>query len=84
MERQMASLLYTCPETRQQTPTGIEIDARSLRWAWSEKVRVQCPCCGNMHQLPVRETYIDGALHDARPGSATCVAISECVPQAVE
>ena len=65
MERQMASLFYTCPATRQQAPTGIETDAYSLRAAWSKKVKVQCPCCGNTHEMLVRETYIDGALHDA-------------------
>ena len=54
MERQMASLLYTCPETRQQAPTGIRIDAKSLRRAWSKKLKVQCPCCGNTHQILVR------------------------------
>ena len=59
MERQMASLLYTCPETRQQAPTGIQIDAKSLRRAWSKKLKVQCPCCGNTHQFLVRETYIE-------------------------
>ena len=63
----MASLLYTCPETRQQAPTNIQIDAESLRRAWSKKLEVQCPCCGNTHQILVRETYIDGALHDAAP-----------------
>ena len=50
----MASLLYTCPETRQQAPTGIQIDAKSLRKAWSKKLKVQCPCCGNTHQFLVR------------------------------
>ena len=64
MERQMASLLYTCPETRQQAPTNIQIDAESLRRAWSKKIEVQCPCCGNTHQFLVRETYIESALQD--------------------
>jgi hypothetical protein len=64
MERQMASLLYTCPETGQQAPTGIQIDAKSLRRAWSKKLKVQCSCCGNTHQFLVRETYIESALQD--------------------
>jgi hypothetical protein len=62
--RPMASLLYTCPETRQQVPTGIQIDAKSLRKAWSKKLKVQCPCCGHTHEMLVRETYIDHALQD--------------------
>jgi hypothetical protein len=61
----MASLLFTCPKTRQQAPTGIETDVQSLRAAWSKKLAVHCPLCGKMHEISVRETYIEGALHDA-------------------
>jgi hypothetical protein len=61
----MVSLLFTCPKTRQQAPTGIETDVQSLRAAWSKKLTVHCPLCGKMHEISVRETYIEGALHDA-------------------
>jgi hypothetical protein len=30
----MASLLFTCPTTHQQAPTGIETDVQSLHAAW--------------------------------------------------
>jgi hypothetical protein len=61
----MASLLFTCPKTHQRAPTGIETDVQSLREAWSKKVKVQCPLCGETHEMLVRETYINGALSDA-------------------
>jgi hypothetical protein len=61
----MASLLFTCPTTRRQAPSGIETDAQSLRAAWSKKLKVQCSLCGETHEISVRETYIEGALHDA-------------------
>ena len=61
----MASLLFTCPTTRQQAPTGIGTDVQSLRAAWSKKLRVNCSLCGEEHEISVREIYIEGALHDA-------------------
>jgi hypothetical protein len=31
----MASLFFTCPTTRLEAPTGIEIDVQSLRAVWN-------------------------------------------------
>ena len=61
----MASLLFTCPTTRRQAPTGIETDVQSLRAAWSKRLTVRCSLCGEEHEISVRETYIEGALNDA-------------------
>jgi hypothetical protein len=61
----MASLLFTCPLTDQQAPTGIETDAQSLQSFWKATLHVKCPHCGGMHDVPVRETYINNALEDA-------------------
>jgi hypothetical protein len=60
----MASLLFTCPKTHQQASTGIETDVQSLRKAWTKQVKVRCPCCGEPHEMLVREKYINGALRD--------------------
>jgi hypothetical protein len=68
MEAHMAPLFFTCPTTRQQAPTGIETDAQSLRAVWSKRLEVHCPLCGGLHEISVRETYIEGALHDAADG----------------
>jgi hypothetical protein len=64
----MASLLFTCPTTRQQAPTGIATDVQSLRAAWSKNLKIKCPLCGEEHEISVRETYIEGALHDRMMG----------------
>jgi hypothetical protein len=58
----MSSLFFTCPTTRQQAPTGIETDVQSLRAAWKATLNVKCPHCGEVHEISVRETYINGAL----------------------
>jgi hypothetical protein len=61
----MATLHFNCPKTHHQAPTGIETDAQSLRLSWKAKLKVSCPHCGGVHEISVREAYIDGALQDA-------------------
>ena len=61
----MASLLFTCPQTNQKTPTGVETDAQSLRASWKATLKVDCPYRGAVHEISVREAYIDSAIHAA-------------------
>jgi hypothetical protein len=61
----MAVLFFTCPNTRRRAPTTIETDVKSLRAAWSEKLKVLCSLCGEMHEMSVREVFVESALHDA-------------------
>jgi hypothetical protein len=61
----MAPLLFICPKTDQRAPTGIDTDVQSLVSAWKATLKVTCPHCGEMHEISVRETYINGALSDA-------------------
>jgi hypothetical protein len=61
----MALLFFTCPKTYKQAPTGIETDVQSLRAAWRATLKVNCPCCGEAHEISVRETYINRVLQDA-------------------
>jgi hypothetical protein len=61
----MAELLFVCPTTHQQAPTGIETDVKGLRAAWSKRLKVHCSICGETHKISVRETYIESILHDA-------------------
>jgi hypothetical protein len=61
----MAPLLFICPKTNQQAPTGIETDVQSLSASWKAALKVNCPHCGEVHEISVRETYINGALSDA-------------------
>ena len=61
----MAFLFFTCPNTRQRAPTSITLDLESLRARWSDTFKVHCSLCGEVHEMSVRETYVDSALHDA-------------------
>jgi hypothetical protein len=58
----MSELLFTCPRTGRQVPTGIETDPQSLRAAWKRTLRLGCPHCGETHELSVSEAYLDSAL----------------------
>jgi hypothetical protein len=58
-------LFFTCPKTNQQAPTGIKTDPQSLGAVWKSILKVTCPHCGDMHEISVRETYLNGALSDA-------------------
>jgi hypothetical protein len=58
----MRPLLFICPKTNQQAPTGIETDVQSLSASWKATLQVNCPHCGKVHEVSVRHTYIDGAL----------------------
>ena len=58
----MGQLLFTCPTTKQRAPTGIETDAQSLPPSWSARINVNCPRCGGLHELAMRETYINGVI----------------------
>ena len=60
----MPSLFFICPKTRQQADTGILTDVESLRDTWSMTLNVNCPHCGEMHAVSVRETYIDDAIQE--------------------
>jgi transposase-like protein len=61
----MASLLFNCPKTNHPAPTGVETDAQSLRASRKATLKVNCPHCGEVHEISVREAYIDGVLEDA-------------------
>jgi hypothetical protein len=43
-------LLFQCPKTERQVPTGIEIDMATLRNVQPVMVRLLCPFCANMHE----------------------------------
>jgi transcription elongation factor Elf1 len=58
----MAELHFTCPNTHARASSGIKTDAATLKETWSKKIAVKCPLCGNVHELSVRETYINDAL----------------------
>lgn len=61
----MPVLLFTCPNTDQETPTPVATDVKALSAAWKRTLKIACPHCGQVHMTSVREAYIEGALRDA-------------------
>ena len=57
-----ATLHFFCPTTRQQVPTDIKTDVQGLSASWRSIVNVDCPHCGQVHEISVRDTYLSGAL----------------------
>jgi hypothetical protein len=62
--RDMSPLLFTCPITHRRAPTCIETSPKSLAAAWKKSLRVECPHCGEVHRVSVREAYIAFAVQD--------------------
>jgi hypothetical protein len=60
-----SELLFACPITGRPVPTGIETDVESLRASWKSVLKLDCPHCGEGHELSVRETYLNRALKEA-------------------
>ena len=63
----MPPLFFTCPETQQRAPTGIEV-VKGLRASWTKTLKVNCSFCGKVHELSVRDTYTDAIMRDAIEG----------------
>jgi predicted RNA-binding Zn-ribbon protein involved in translation (DUF1610 family) len=58
----MAPLSFTCPNTGRQSLTRVETDTASLATAWKKTLRIECPHCGEVHRVAVREAYIASAF----------------------
>jgi hypothetical protein len=61
----MAPLLFICPKTNQRAATGIETDVQGLSATWRAMLKVNRPHCGEVHEISICETYINGVLDDA-------------------
>jgi transcription elongation factor Elf1 len=61
----MSVLFFTCPNTNQRAPTGVQMDVQSLRASWSKQAKVNCSLCGNVHEFAFRELYTESTLRDA-------------------
>jgi phage FluMu protein Com len=60
----MAALFFICPKTRHKAPAGIETDAKSLQAAWTGTMKVDCPHCREVHDISMRDTYIERVAQD--------------------
>jgi len=58
----VASLLFTCPNTSRKLSTGVEMDVPGLRAHWNSTLRLDCPHCRDVHDIAVRQVYMDAAL----------------------
>ena len=63
----MACLLFTCPNTSRKASTGVEMDVQSLRQYWKLTLKLDCPHCDDVHDVRVREVYIDSAVEGLEP-----------------
>jgi hypothetical protein len=57
-------LTFICPKTKERAPTRVEADVRTLRASWKSRLRVKCPCCGGVHEISVRDAYLNAAIDD--------------------
>ena len=64
----MSQLMFTCPKTQRRAPSGVDTDVKSLRLAWAKTLMVNCSLCGGVHEISVREAFVQATLHDATEG----------------
>src|SRR5262245_34375543 len=63
----MARLLFTCPNTSRKASTGVEMDVEGLRQYWKLTLKLDCPHCNEVHDVCVREAYLDSAVEGLEP-----------------
>jgi hypothetical protein len=55
-------LTFTCPKTKSRAPTRIKADVQTLRASWKSTLHVKCLSCGEMHDISVRDAYLNANL----------------------
>jgi hypothetical protein len=63
----VARLLFTCPNTSRKASTDVEMDVQGLRQYWKQTLKFDCPHCDGVHDVRVREVYIDSAVEGLDP-----------------
>jgi hypothetical protein len=61
-EMAVVCLPFTCPNTSLTASTGVEMDVPGLRANWKRTLRLDCPHCGDVHDVCVRELFISNAV----------------------
>jgi hypothetical protein len=51
----MKRLFFVCPVTGREIDAGIESELETLLQIRTQKVRLQCPACGQEHEWLVRD-----------------------------
>src|SRR5262245_44740007 len=70
----MPSILFTCPTTQRKASTGVLMNAQTLQKRWQETLEIRCPHCCEIHEISVRQTYIEMTLDDAEDRTLRFVA----------
>jgi predicted RNA-binding Zn-ribbon protein involved in translation (DUF1610 family) len=57
----MERLFFVCPTTRRTVDVGVVTEIGTLLRIKYEKVRAQCPACGETHEWTVRDATLPQA-----------------------
>jgi len=61
MEAVMEHLIFVCPTTGQEVDSGVESEISTLLRIRDQTVRALCPACGQTHEWPVRDAFLEKA-----------------------
>jgi predicted RNA-binding Zn-ribbon protein involved in translation (DUF1610 family) len=61
MEAVMEHLIFVCPATGREIDSGVESEISTLLRIRNEPVRALCPACGEWHEWPVRDAFLERA-----------------------
>jgi hypothetical protein len=54
----MERLIFVCPVTERRVDVGVETEINTLLRIRMNKLRAECPACGQWHEWPVNEAYL--------------------------
>jgi hypothetical protein len=57
-----AFLMFRCPTTSRQCECDVATDPANLAKVWKLTKDIECRICGAMHQIKIRDAFIDMAI----------------------
>ena len=57
----MEHLMFVCPRTGRQVDSGVKSEIGTLLRIRDQTVRTVCPACGEWHEWPVRDAFLERA-----------------------
>jgi endogenous inhibitor of DNA gyrase (YacG/DUF329 family) len=57
----MEHLIFVCPTTGREVDSGVESEISTLLRIRNEPMRARCPACGECHEWPVRDAFLERA-----------------------
>jgi len=64
--RAVAQIIFSCPVTGGEVPSGIETEAASVEQLAPEEITLVCPQCGRPHTWQIRQGHLSDILPEAR------------------